>query len=287
MSVLKKIAIVYHPNLPEAATAMQEISAFLKKCGIAEIITGAVNEDGLKVNIGEKQLDMVIALGGDGTMLRAGHLCAINNLPLLGINRGHFGFLTELDKTQWPEMLPRLLNGEYRIEERSMLRAEKIHKGKPIGTWDVINDVVVCRGSVVRPIHLNAYVDHHLLASYVADGLIVATPTGSTAYALAVGGPILAPELHTNIIVPVAPHLSPEQAVVLPGEACVEIEVLNHHQAVLSIDGQTPVLLDPGDIVTATGSPYHLQFVRFREPSNFYSHITRFMEHNPSANGDE
>lgn len=287
MPVLKRVAIVYHPKLPEAAADLQEISAFLKRNGVEKVITGAVTDDGLKVNIGKQQLDLVIALGGDGTMLRAGHLCAINHIPLLGINRGHFGFLTEVDKTQYAAMLPRLFSGEYRIEERSMLRAEKIHKGKSTATWDVINDVVVCRGSVVRPIHLNAYVDHHLLASYVADGLIVATPTGSTAYALAVGGPILAPELHSNVIVPVAPHLSPEQAVVLPGDACVEIEVLNHHQAVLSIDGQNPVLLDPGDIVTATGSPFTLQFIRFKEPSDFYSHITRFMEHNPSANGDE
>ncbi|HWQ45806.1 MAG TPA: NAD(+)/NADH kinase, partial [Longilinea sp.] len=278
---------VYHPNLPEAAKDMQAISTFLMENGVSEVVTGAVNDDGLQAEVGKRKLDMVIALGGDGTMLRAGHLCAINDLPLLGINLGHFGFLTELDRTKWPEMLPRLFSGEFRIEERSMLRAEQIHQGKIKATWDVINDVVVCRGSIVRPIHLNAYVDHHLLASYVADGLIVATPTGSTAYALAVGGPILAPELHTNIIVPVAPHLSPDQAVVLPGDACVEIEVLNHHQAVLSIDGQTPVLLDPGDIVTATGSPYHLHFVRFKDPSYFYSHITRFMEHNPATNGDE
>jgi NAD+ kinase len=132
----------------------------------------------------------MITLGGDGTMLRAGHLCAPANVPLLGINMGRFGFLMQVARNEWKTILPRVFNGEYTIEDRMMLQAEVWREGELLQSSQVINDVVVCRGQTVRPIRIHASVDGYSLAYYMADGLIAATATGSTAYALAVGGPI-------------------------------------------------------------------------------------------------
>jgi NAD+ kinase len=145
-----------------------------------------------------------------------GALCAPLNVPVLGINAGRFGFLTELQSNNWDKLLPLLLEGKFRIEQRMMLRAEHWRQDQCLGEWDVLNEVVVARGQFVRPVVLKASVDGYRLASYVADGLIVSTPTGSTAYALAVGGPIMPPELRNILIIPVAPHLSIDRAVILP-----------------------------------------------------------------------
>ena len=159
----------------------------------------------------------MIAMGGDGTMLRAGHLTAPYSIPLLGINMGHFGFLMQLARDEWQEYLPRLVNGDFQIENRMMLKAEHWREDQLLDSFQVINEVVVCRGQMVRPIRIRAEVDGYSLAAYVADGLIAATPTGSTAYALAVGGPIMPPELRNILIVPVAAHLSMDRAVNFTG----------------------------------------------------------------------
>ena len=145
-------------------------------------------------------------------MLRAGHLAGPANVPLLGINMGRFGFLTEILTNQWNEILPRLLTGDYRLETRMMLRAEQWRGDERIGAWDVLNEVAVGRGLMMRPVRLTATVDGRFLTTYVADVLIAATPTGSTAYALAAGGPILPPELRNILLIPVAPHLSLDRA---------------------------------------------------------------------------
>jgi NAD+ kinase len=163
-----------------------------------------------------------------------------------------------------------------------MLKAEQWRDGRLVSTHQVINDVVVCRGQVVRPIRIRAAVDGYPLARYVADGLIAATPTGSTAYALAVGGPIMPPELRNILIVPVAPHLSMNQAVILPEGATVEITVESDHEAVMSVDGHEPVLLQNNDRVTVTASDFTVKFVVFQDPGYFYRNLSNYMEQNPS-----
>ena len=134
---------------------------------------------------------------------------------LLGINLGMIGFLMELQRGEWRDYLPRLLKGDYRIEQRMLLRAEHWRTDKPLGSWLAVNEAAVCRGQYVRPIRLKVAADGYPVASYVADGLIVSTPTGSTAYALAAGGPILPPEVRNILLVPLAAHLSPDQSLVL------------------------------------------------------------------------
>ncbi len=276
----KHIAILAHPGISEASEVAQEVMSFLQTRGV-DAQAGLLVDQELRQAVEEQQYDFVIALGGDGTMLRAGHLCACGDVPLLGINVGHFGFLAELSRDDWKEALPDLLAGRFRYEDRMMLHARCLRDGQELASWDVINDVVVTRGQYVRPIRVEATVNGHIMASYVADGLIAATATGSTAYALAAGGPILPPELRNILLMPVAPHLSVDRAVVLSEGVSVCITVHTQHEAVVSVDGQEPVHLHDGDCVQVRSNRRYLRMVRFQDPGYFYRNLTTYMEHNP------
>lgn len=279
--VPRSIAIGVHPLLPEAAVEAEKIARFLQDRGV-EVFWGKLYDDNFRQQL-EDQSDMCIALGGDGTMLRAGHICAPLHIPILGINLGRFGFLTEVKKNDWPNLLPQLLEGNYWLEGRMMLQATHLRGGETLGSWIVLNEAVICRGQFVRPVTLRAQVDGYPLASYVADGLIVSTPTGSTAYALAVGGPIMPPDLRNILIVAVAPHLSVDRAIILAEGSVVVVTVHTSHQAVLSVDGQPPIIMEDGDSVRVEANHNTACFVRFRDRGYFYGNITNYMEQNPTA----
>ena len=224
----------------------------------------------------KNEFDMMIAVGGDGTMLRAGHLSAPCGVPILGINFGRLGFLIQIERGEWREMFERLLKGEAWIEYRMMLYVQHVRAGEMLGSWHALNEAVVSRGGNLRPVHLSASVDGRLLTSYVCDGLIASTATGSTAYALAVGGPILPPDLHNMLLVPIAPHLSVDRAVVLSEGASVSIMVKSEN-TVLSVDGQAPMPLAEDDHVDIRSSEYTAQFVRFGDPGYFYRNLNAHM----------
>lgn len=281
-----RFAVAYHPGLEDASRTSAEVARFLLEKGAKQADSGSIYDDWLKERLSTDPYDMVIALGGDGTMLRAGHLCA-SRVPLLGINMGHFGFLTEISRENWQIPMADILDGRYRLEERMMLEIEHFRGEKSLGCWQAINEVVICRGQFVRPIQLTASVDGFRTTTYVADGLIVATPTGSTAYALAAGGPILPPEARNLLIVPVAPHLSMDRAIILPEGSCVTVLVNTSHEAVLSVDGHPPVVVIDGDRVESSVSKYRLDMVRLKDPRYFYRNITLYMEHNPRAGNIE
>jgi len=279
---INRIAIVGHQKLPDIETEAEAIAAFLKEKGI-ESQHGYLYDEAIyrRVKLGE--FDLLVALGGDGTMLRAGHLGGPSDVPVLGINLGRFGFLTEIARDQWKEFLTRVIAGEYWLEKRMMLIAEQWRADSLLGKWDVLNEVVVSRGQIIRPVHITADVDGRFLTTYVADALIAATPTGSTAYALAAGGPILPPELRNILLVPVAPHLSLDRAIVLAEGSSVSITVEVDHQAVFSIDGQVPIGLTDDDRVHVYASPHVVKFVRFQDPGYFYRNLTPHMSQNPST----
>lgn len=279
---LKRIAVAAHPQLPVAIEESARIVQYLQEQGV-EAEMGMLYAEELRRRILAGDFDLLIALGGDGTMLRAGHLCGPSGTPILGVNLGRFGFLMEIHKQEWQQMMPRLLEGSYWLEQRMMLCAELWRGEEQLGHWEVLNEVVVTRGDLVRPVHLVASVDGHFLTTYVADALIASTATGSTAYALAAGGPILPPELRNILLVAVAPHLSLDRAVVLPEGAAVSIRVHTDHQAVLSVDGQPPVEMADGDRVDAFASNHTVSFVRFQDPGYFYRNLTKHMEQNPST----
>ncbi len=214
------IAVAAHPQVSDGLQEAIKIASFLKEHGFSAQY-GSLSDESLRKRVKQGEFDLFIALGGDGTMLRAGHLCGPLGIPILGINMGRFGFLMEIRQDEWGDILPQLLEGNYWFEKRMMLRAEQWRTGERLGAWHVLNEIVVSRGHIVRPVRLTAQVDGRLLTTYVADALIAATATGSTAYALAAGGPILPPELRNILLVAVAPHLSVDRAIVFPEGAAV------------------------------------------------------------------
>ena len=281
-NIPQRIMIATHPSHAEDLQLATEISAFLTEQGLDVNISGSVYEPALLNGITKGEVDLMIAIGGDGTMLRAGHICAPYQVPILGINTGNFGFLMEVEANEWCEKLSALLKGAYRLEDRMMLEAAHYRADQALTRSDVLNEVVVCRGRSVRPIRLQAFVDGYLLSSYVADGLIAATPTGSTAYALAAGGPVLPPEMRNILIIPIAPHLSMRQAIVLPLGSCVSFVVSTEHEAVMSIDGKSPEDLWDGDEIKISVQKYAATFIRFQDPGYFYQNLSKYMEQNPS-----
>jgi NAD+ kinase len=278
----RHIAVAAHPQLPEAFSDAELIVDFLRARGI-DSIQGSLYDEALRYRVKISAVDLLIALGGDGTMLRAGHLCGPHQVPILGINLGKFGFLTAIQRNEWQTALVKLLDGKGWIENRMMLAAVQVRDGENIGSWNVLNEVAVSRAAIVRPVHLDTHVDGRFLTTYVADGLIASTPTGSTAYALAAGGPILPPELRNILLVPVAPHLSIDRAIVLAEGSEVTITVHTDHQAVICIDGQDPIPMLDGDQVHILASEHTVQFLRIQDPGYFYRNLTPHMYNNPST----
>jgi NAD+ kinase len=278
----QRIAVASHPQMDIAGELAERISTFLSERDL-HAAHASLSDETLRGQVQEGQFDLLVAVGGDGTMLRAGHLCAPPRVPILGINVGRLGFLTEVERQGWRGALERVLKGDYWLEERMMLRAEHYHEEVLQGAWDVLNEAYVGRGELVRPVRLTTEIDGHYLTTYIADALIIATPTGSTAYALAAGGPILPPENRNILIVPVAPHLSVDRAVVLHEGSWVRVVVQTDHQATLSIDGQVPVPLHDQDRVEARASEHSVHFLRLQEPDYFYRNLTSHMNRNPAA----
>jgi NAD+ kinase len=280
-----RIVIAYHPDLQDAVNEALVVNRFMAEYPLKDLFCGSLYDEKLRKRVQSREFDAMIALGGDGTMLRAGRLCAPNGLPVMGINMGHFGFLIEVQKNDWQKFIPMMLEGNYWLEDRMLLHAEHWRDGICLNNWDAINDVVVTRGKFVRPIQVTVEVDNYLLSNYVADGLIVSTATGSTAYAMAVGGPVMPPELRNIMIIPVAPHLSVDRAIILSEGETISIRVLTNHEAVLSVDGASPVEMIHGDYLKASSSDQTVSFVRFQDPGYFYRNLTKYMQRNPSTGG--
>lgn len=274
----KRPVVTAYPRMPEAIVEAEAMAVYLKEKGI-DVPFGSLYDEELRKRVKKHEFDLLIMAGGDGSVLRAGHLCAPLGVPILGVNLGRLGFLLQIERNEWREYLDKLLNGEAWIENRMMLHAEHVRAGDTLGEWNALNEVVVGRGQTLRPVRLSASVDGRLLTSYVADGLIASTATGSTAYALAAGGPILPPELRNILIVPIAPHLSVDRAVVLSEGANVSITVKGDN-SVLSIDGQPSITLMDGDHVDIYAAEVTTQFVRFGDPGYFYRNLTAHMNEN-------
>ena len=275
----QRVIVAAYSKIPDALTEAGSISSFLETHGLQSTY-GTIDDASLRKRVKDGEFDLLVAVGGDGTMLRASHLCAPSSVPILGINMGRLGFLMQFGREQWHSAMEQLLKGEYWLENRMMIRARHSRAGQSLGSWHALNEVVVCRTAAVRPVRISASVDGMQLTNYVADGLIAATPTGSTAYALAAGGPILPPELRNILLVPIAPHLSVERAVVLSEGSSVSI-TLRGGDAVLSVDGQTPVGLAVEDRVDVRAGEYVAHFVRFGDRGYFYRNLTAHMNQNP------
>lgn len=263
---LKTVGLFVHPRLPVAAVLAREITGWLGERGVRVWETDSLDEGAVLPYLPDT--DLLVTLGGDGSILRAAHHTVGHPTLILGVNLGRMGFLTEAEPDRWEEVLERVWRGDYWVEERMMLRATVGAGGPP--ARDALNDVVVGQGALGRVVHLEAQVDGDLLTTYVADALIVATPTGSTAYALAAGGPVMPPQQRNILLVPVAPHLSLDRAVVLAEGVRVRVVVRGHSPASLIVDGEVVAELSPGDVVDVEASAHEARFARIRERDYFY-----------------
>ena len=270
--ILKHVAVTYHPHLEEAAALAPEVTAFLGQAGV-EVTSGLLSGRALAQGLAEQSFDLLIALGGDGMMLRCVHACAPGQVPIVGINLGRFGFLAEFRREEWREGLSHILQGDCWVERRMMLHAEHYRAEQKLGEWEVLNDCVVARGSVMRLLQFSADVDGQPLATYSADGLIAATATGSTAYALAAGGPILPPELRNILLMPVAPHLSMDRGIVLPEGSTAIITVHTDHEALLSCDGQAAERMTDADRVLVSSGQHEARFLRVQGRGYFFRNM--------------
>lgn len=267
-SCFRKIGILHHPRIPVSQEIAEVMRSFLEERGVEAWLGSAWDEAGVRARLSDTQV--LITLGGDGTILRAARMAAGHDALILGLNLGRLGFLAEMEQDNWPQILETILQGDYWVEERMMLKASFHRQGREEGRYEALNDVVVSRGTLARIVRLSTYIDGYYLTTYHADGLIVSTPTGSTAYALAAGGPILPPELRNILLIPIAPHLCMDKAVVLSEGSQVRIQVSTDHQAILTVDGQFEVELQDGDEVHVCASPHVARFIRIRERSYFY-----------------
>ena len=219
--------------------------------------------------------DVAVALGGDGTILAAAGEVSRYNVPVLGINLGHLGFLAEVEPQYMEFAAECLLAGKYRIEERVMLQADVMRDGKCMETFHALNDIVVSRASFSRLLGLRTTVDTHTLDSFVADGVILSTPTGSTAYSLSAGGPILDPSLDVILVTPVCPHTMHTRPMVLPLAHGVAVELesgRDYGEAFVSADGRHGSALQPGDVVRASRSQYTTKLIKISNKT-FYDTI--------------
>ena len=268
---MKRVGILYHPIIEDAYALAKELEQFLTTEGVSVWLCSAW--EGEKARAQVNGTDLMLSIGGDGTILRAAQAVVLSPTPVTGINLGKLGFMTELSADEAMAKLPALLAGEGWIDERAMVEAELSPSDQePPRVFYALNDVVVSRGAIARVVHVDASVDGELLTTYKADGVIVATATGSTGYSLAAGGPILHPQAMELLLIPMLPHLSSDYCLVLPSSAVVKLRVSSAHQAVLSIDGHINLPLNSGATITVKHSSATARFLRIH-PNTFYSSL--------------
>ncbi|MFT9848036.1 NAD(+)/NADH kinase [Aneurinibacillus sp. REN35] len=217
-----------------------------------------------------EQVDIIFVLGGDGTLIGLARELAAYPIPILGINMGNLGFLSESEPEDLPHAVDRILSGEYCVEERMMLHTEVLRDGRCVHEAIALNDVGIAKGSFGRMIKCNVYVDDLYVGMYNGDGLIISTPTGSTAYSLSAGGPIVVPYINVILLTPVAPHSLTARPLVLPADEEIHVIVdATHNELGLTIDGQLGFGLEVGDEIIVRRSPYMTSLIKWKKRSFF------------------
>ena len=265
------VGILARPRLVNAGSLLRELVAWLGERGIQVLVeprTAGLMEgpaEGCTVAEGREvgRADVIVVLGGDGTLLAASHLLESSTVPIVGVNFGSLGFLTEITLPEMYATLDSVLAGRYDYEDRRMLRALIQRPGQPDAVGDVLNDVVITKAVVSRIIELDVTVDGTFVSAFRADGLIVSSPTGSTAYNLAAGGPILHPSLPAVVLTPICPHMLTNRPLVVRDEGVIEVRLHGEDVDVhITLDGQRGFAMTPADRVTVTRSPRTLRLVK-------------------------
>lgn len=271
---MKKVGIFVHSRSEAAGKLAGDVSAYLQANGTEEVWVSS-DWDDTATHEHIPGSDMLICLGGDGTVLRAARSVIPHEVPILGVNMGRLGFLAEVRPGDLMDYLPRLRAGDYRLETRAMLQARVPSWG---ATYYALNDVVVGRRTVSRPVYVEVIVDGSRLAVHRCDAIIASTATGSTAYSLSAGGPILHPDSEDIIVTPVSTHMAVARPVVLPPDTLVDFVVSADKDAIVSVDGQIDHELNSGDVVHICRSVHHARFVRFSDPGEYYALLSERLD---------
>ncbi len=266
---MKRIGVLYHPKVQKTEAFAHTIVDFFTKKGVGCWLYSSWDEARAKSCI--EGSDLILSIGGDGTILRVARIVFPHEIPIVGVNFGNLGFMTELEADEALEKLTLILSGQGRIEERSMLQSKIESTGK---TYYALNDIVTGRGRFVRLVNVEVSINDGVLATYRADAVIVSTATGSTGYSLAANGPILFPESKEMILKAVCPHLSLDKAILLKPDTKITLKTMTNHDAVISMDGQVEEQLKNGEVVTITLSPRVTRFIRLKPVDTFYKTLT-------------
>jgi NAD+ kinase len=262
-------AIISKPQKPELEGILRDLMQWLEARGYKYVLDSESaayfeNVNGIpRPELPEHTPNLVIVLGGDGTLLAAARVFARTTTPILSVNLGSLGFLTEVPLGDLYPTLEAWCENTAAVELRSMMHAELRREGKLFQEWEALNDVVVAKGTIARMADFRVEIDKQFVASFRADGVLVSTPTGSTAYNLAADGPIMMPSVNAMVVTPICPHLLTIRSIVVPGESMVRLDVEGvPNETYLTVDGQEAVELQVGDQVYCRRSDYSVRLLR-------------------------
>ncbi len=277
----KKIGIISRPRRSNLAKVVPELLRWLEERGVAsvydeETATCLKNDNGFGKtrHLVAREADLLVVLGGDGTLLAAAREAAARGIPILPINMGSLGFLTSFTLEELYPALEATLNGQSAIDERVLFLVDRINDGKVLTQQRVLNDAVVHKGTLARMIELELFIDGGFVCRYRADGLIVATPTGSTAYSMSAGGPIVHPSVASIVITPICPHTLSDRPVVVSDTSAIELRICESSESVyLTLDGQTASPAEVGDRIRITRAAERIKLIH--QPNKSYFEILR------------
>jgi NAD+ kinase len=267
MAIIKTVGIISKPAVPSGANIVRQLVDWLRARSIAvrldEATAAYIDSSGVPRAELPEGCDLIIVLGGDGTLLSAVRAIGKREIPLFPVNLGGLGFLTAITVDELYPELARALRSEHRVAKRKLLGTQIVRKGETVASFEALNDAVLTKASLARMIDLNAHVDEQFVCAYKADGLIIATPTGSTAYSLSAGGPIVFPAVPAICLTPICPHMLTNRPVLVPETSVIRIECRSDDADVfLTIDGQVGEPLQRGDFVVCRSSEYSLHLIR-------------------------
>lgn len=273
---MKKVGVIPNINKDKDLEVTKSVVKWLLEHGsepyLNEIVASKMGYDeyGRKSTDIYSKCDFIIALGGDGTILNVARLCAPFDTPIFAVNLGHLGFLTEVDVNEVFVSLDKIYKGEYTVEKRMMLEANVVKNDMEIINFRALNDIVITRGAFSRMARINTYVNNNYVDTYLADGVIIATPTGSTAYSLSAGGPIVYPTLEVIIITPICPHTLYSRSIIVSREDVLRLEISEENQdLMITTDGQQGYKLDYRDIIYIKKSNEYTNLIKVKN-TNFF-----------------
>lgn len=270
MRRVQKVGLLAHTGKPQAVEAARRAAEWLQARGAQAVVDpeGATVATGARGDESElfEGIDAAVVLGGDGAFLKGARLLAPRGVPLLGVNAGRLGFLSEVELTELDAALERLMAGEYAIEERLMLVGGISRQGEEAGAYTGLNDLVISRGTFARIIEVRVEVGGAEIGTYTGDGIIISTPTGSTAYSLSAGGPIVHPRVEGMIVTPICPHTLSARSTLVPAdeEIAVYVDTRGGEDVMLTVDGQLGAKLTNGDVVRVRRAPWTARLIRLQ-----------------------